>query len=69
MKPKALNKRLVLKRETIAHLGKTAMGEVYGGFFETLRTVCTPTCKTDCPLSCGPLSECICPIEPTARGC
>ena len=31
MKSKALKKRLVLKRETIASLDETVMNEVYGG--------------------------------------
>jgi hypothetical protein len=64
MKSKALKKRLVLNRETIVDLSETAMGKEYGGVDQTSRGDCPVFCET-APMikSCGPLSECMCPIE------
>ncbi len=64
MKPKFLNKGLVLKRETIVNLSETALGALVGGFKQTDRT-CNPSCD-ECPIS-YPLSECECPS--TYPGC
>jgi len=63
MKHKTLNKRLVLKRETIVNLSERAMGGVFGGI---PATVCT---CISCP-GCAPsdfLTECDCPS--TSPGC
>jgi hypothetical protein len=74
MKPKALNKRLVLNKKTIADLRKPEMDNVFGGG-NTLPgtycpfTVCAPTCICETyKETCGPLSVCICP-DPTWPEC
>ncbi len=60
MKPKALNKRLVLKRETIVNLSETEMGRMFGGIYYT-HTGCSIPLNS-C-LACHPschFSECVC---------
>lgn len=58
MKTKTLSKRLVLKKETVAHLDNEQLGQVKGhGFItrpnETLVFDCTEvTCLLTCPFTC-----------------
>ena len=44
MKPKKLTKRLLLRKQTVAHLNQQRMKLVLGGI--TGRTACFPTCDT-----------------------
>ncbi len=46
MKPKKFNTKLVLKKQTIAHMNNEKMNELRGG------TIPTKSCA-DCTVSCG----------------
>jgi hypothetical protein len=72
MKPKALKKRLVLNKKTIADLGNKKMVDVHGGFETNTRCegtscglvrICPWTCIDTC-ISCTP-AICI----PVTDGC
>ena len=63
MKHKSLNKRLILKRETIVNLNERAMDGMLGGYNDTVRScISCPICHpSDFP------TECDCPS--TNPGC
>ena len=62
MKSKQFNKKLVLKKNTIANLDNKGMASVYGGEEDTyVKTVCFTDCATNC-FQCPTMRPSICPI-------
>ena len=62
MKSKQFNKKLVLKKNTIANLDNKGMASVYGGDPVTYeKTVCFTICATECP-RCPTMMPSRCPI-------
>jgi hypothetical protein len=57
MKVKKLNKKLTLRKETLANLDINAMSGVKGGI-ETVHDTCHPYCDTYC--TCGRMTICEC---------
>jgi hypothetical protein len=76
MKPKKIDIKLSLKRQTIANLNGRAMGHVKGGCLKTgvnsgcqiSYTCLLETCRTNCVVSCegptcqGTYPDCPCPM-------
>lgn len=61
MKPKKINKKLVLKKNTISNLDNNGMNSVYGGVETFVKTVCFTECVTDC-FQCPTMRPSRCPI-------
>lgn len=57
MKTKKFNKKLVLRKQMIAHLDDPHMGQVRGGD-NTLYKTCWDTCYTNCFNSCNGTCSC-----------
>ena len=73
MKPKKLNKKLSLSKETVANLCDHEIKKVKGGFRETweqtICIICTNTC-VGCPtVGCTKVITCGCPTGATCYTC
>lgn len=60
MKAKKLNKKLVLNKKTISHLGDWEMNKVQGGKTQIPYDTCPLTCEPSCGISCRTVCYSIC---------